>query len=244
MNYIDIKESRKRAQEKAKENLDDSYIIKIITRGSKLKPSEVPQELITLKRLSLQMKKAVERVGKGIVTFCKYHGQLTKEECIRAGKQKSGALRYRCRACMKEMHRKNYERNRDRLLQKHAVYREVNKEKISEIRKAYWQKIKDKPEKTANARIKNKEYRQKHREKIRKRESEWKRKTVELLTDSYLKRLISESKGIPRAKIAREMIEAKRNELKQKRALKQLEFKFNQEENNHVQQQKQSTEDQ
>lgn len=69
-----------------------------------------------------------------IIKICKQHGNLFEKDVIKAGKNPTGGERLRCRACMKEIHRKNYLANKNKIDAKHAAYRRNNPGKVRAVK--------------------------------------------------------------------------------------------------------------
>lgn len=137
--YKEIKKAGERKEwENHKKNLTDYYIRKIMIMNSKMKMTDIPQELVDLKRAQLQL----ERLA--TATFdCKKHGKLGFDDMIRAGYQSSGNPRYKCRRCMKDMHRSHYERNKEKYVIKQRIYRAENAEQVKEKKRLYYQSYKE-----------------------------------------------------------------------------------------------------
>lgn len=71
-----------------------------------------------------------------IIRTCKKHGDLTQNDLIKKGIER-GKQRYGCRKCQKELHHKNYDKNREKILDRNRLYRELNQEKIKVIKHNY-----------------------------------------------------------------------------------------------------------
>ncbi len=52
-----------------------------------------------------------------VIKSCKTHGDLILDQCIKARINKDGSQAYRCKLCMQELHRKHYEKHKDKVLE-------------------------------------------------------------------------------------------------------------------------------
>lgn len=123
-----------------------------------------------------------------IIKICKHHGPLTIEQ---VNKNKSrGASLYRCKACQKEAHEKHWEKHKEIVKEKQRMYRENNREKVRECRRISRKKNLHKyPREYLNQLGRNSYYR--NYTERRKRENLRKMKCRILLTDGYIRRLIT-----------------------------------------------------
>ena len=144
-----IKESLKNEREKKKKNdmekLVDKYVVKELIKGSKgLKRDKIPKSLIEIKRATLKLKRLIKKKNDPLIE-CKKHGSLFLKNVIKSGKGRLiGEQRYKCRECMRELHKNYYQRNKDYVLNKCSDYKKNNPDKIKEIRIKYKEKNNDK----------------------------------------------------------------------------------------------------
>lgn len=139
---------------------------------------------------------------------CKHHGELTPDKLIKKGKGKKGEQLYRCRQCMKDLHDKFYEINKEIVLQKQKEYK-----------KQY-------PEKIALAHAKSaKKYRDRDRERNNETKRIWDRKQTEMLGDRYIKKLIAKRSNISETMITQSLIECKRAIILLKKGMKYKQVK-------------------
>jgi transposase-like protein len=134
---------------------------------------------------------------------CKKHGKLSQDNLIKKGKNKNGSQRFRCKQCMKGLHRAYYEKNKDKLLRKTKQYREENKELVKK-----WKR---------NDQIINRE---KYRPRKRERDKKANRHAVKNLTDTYIKHLLTKKSDIKYKDIPQPLIDLKRTVMKIKRLIK------------------------
>jgi len=153
-----------------------------------------------------------------IVKTCKNHGDLTLDHLIRSGLQKNGSISYRCKLCMKDIHKNNYEKNKIKIRERHRKYREENYHHYREISNKSAKKNRDlNPEKEKN---RKELYRKNNKEKIRKRQINFKNKAVKELRDVYIKQRLTERSILKHSDIPRVLLEAKRASLLLHRELK------------------------
>ncbi len=215
------KMEHKKVWETEKKNLTDYYIRRSLVRGQKsaMPMEEYPDIIIEAKRAVIQLKSKIEK-EKLPLKRCSKHGKLYKDDVIKAGITPAGTQQYKCRACMKEYHKANYELNKEVIRQKHATYRKENREKIAkgkrESRKR--NKIKYMSEQgIANALFRHKMEREKNQKRLRDR------KEVELLKDNYIKRKLKHRTNLKNEDIPQSLIEAKRAMLLLKRGIRKKE---------------------
>ena len=133
---------------------------------------------------------------------CAKHGVLTKDDLIKKGKTKAGTPQYRCRMCMKDLHDKYYEINRDIILNKQNQYRIDNPDKRTEAKYKSWKKHADK-----------------NRDKDNERRKRFDKKQTETLADRYMKKLIVKGTTLSWTDIPQSMIELKRSLLLLKKGM-------------------------
>jgi len=66
-----------------------------------------------------------------IVKTCKHHGELTRDQLIKKGKDKKNEPIYRCKQCMKDLHDKYYQINKEIVLQTQREYKRLHPDKIA-----------------------------------------------------------------------------------------------------------------
>lgn len=112
--------------------LPDSYVIRRIKFANKLLANvDIDPALIELARVSLKLKFLLERKHKSAVN-CPTHGNLYRHEMIKAGHNKIGEQRYKCKLCMQQLHKRHYDNNKQKVLAKQKEYRLANPEKVKE----------------------------------------------------------------------------------------------------------------
>ena len=68
---------------------------------------------------------------------CIKHNTSNEKDFIKAGLERSGAQRYKCKFCQQLLRKNNYLRNKERLYLKHKQWKENNKERSKELNKIY-----------------------------------------------------------------------------------------------------------
>jgi hypothetical protein len=64
-----------------------------------------------------------------ILTKCKKHGELTREDVHLMGKKESGKQRYKCKICQKKSNHNNYMKHKDKIIKRTIEWRKDNPEK-------------------------------------------------------------------------------------------------------------------
>jgi len=83
-----------------KENLTPKYVRRVLSAGkTKLKMNQIPDELVEMKTAVIQLKRLTDKMDAPL-KVCPRHGDLYEGAVIKAGKEKSGAQKYRCKVCM------------------------------------------------------------------------------------------------------------------------------------------------
>ena len=139
--YKEQKKIEKRKKELYdKKNLVDHYVIKELLKGTKnLNPKKIPKILINMKRMTIKLKQLIEKKKLPLLE-CVKHGNLYIKDVIKSGKNRTGEQRYKCRECMKDIHRNHYINNKEDILRKQAEYRNLNKERRKIIKAKSWRK--------------------------------------------------------------------------------------------------------
>ncbi len=152
---------------------------------------------------------------------CSKCGEVKGVDCFSRDKNKKDGLQCHCRKCRVENARRYREKNIEKVAEKNRRYREENREKLAEYALRYRE---ENPEKMAEA---NRRYYEENREKLaeknrrfreenREKLAEYARMQIGLITDSYVARVMK----IPTAEAPPDLIEAKRQQLKLKRTIK------------------------
>jgi hypothetical protein len=138
---------------------------------------------------------------------CKKHGPLTQDNLIKKGKNKSGSQAYRCKFCMRDLHKKYYIKNKEKIDEKNRLYRKKNKEQMREMRREHYHA-------TKKLNSSNK----------RKLDKKVNKKQVENLSDRYVKHLLSKNKKLKYGEVTQQLIEEKRKVLINMRESKNKEY--------------------
>lgn len=122
-----------------------------------------------------------------VILNCKYHGACSIEQVIKCRKDKDGNQKYRCKACMKIMHKNHYQKNKEKVREHVANYRKENILKVRETRnrskKKHREKNREKNKKRAA------EYRIAHKEQVKARDKRYRHNSIREITDAYIRRL-------------------------------------------------------
>lgn len=78
-----------------------------------------------------------------LTRYCRKHKINGINEFIKAGLNKSGSQRYKCRLCQKELRKNNYQKNKDKINLKNKTWKKNNPEKSKELNKKYRKKFVD-----------------------------------------------------------------------------------------------------
>jgi hypothetical protein len=200
-------ENKKERQEdwrREKENITDYYVRRTLVMGTKtpLPMQDYPQILIEAKRSVIKLKRAADKMNEPIKE-CAKHGKLYREDVIKAGKDRGGEIKYRCKKCMKELHERHYALHKTKVLLQHKKYKDANKEKVRQM---------------ISLSAKN------HRHKYRVRENERKRlfdrEATRELKDRCIKKLLVKRTGLSMRDIPPDLIEVMRAVQLLKRGIK------------------------
>lgn len=204
---------------KEKENLTDYYIRRTLVVGTKnaLPMKDYPDILVEAKRAVIKLKRKNDKL-KEPIKKCSKHGNLYADDVIKAGKSRwTGEQKFKCKKCMKELHKKHYELNKIKVLSKHAKYRADNRAKIIIKHREDRQKNRIKymsDNQRADAYFRHKFEGQMLNKKYKDA------KEVENLTDGYIRRKIKYQTGLKKEDIPDVLIEAKRAVLLLRRGIK------------------------
>lgn len=204
---------------KQKENissLSDSYI-----RGI-LKPAlgnNIPAEVIDIKRVMVSINRELRRLRK-IIKTCSKHGKLTRADVNITGKLADGSAEFKCKKCQKELARKYYLRNADKIANKYRNTFENNPEKIREIKRKSRKRNAHKHVETNKERLKI--YKQNNYTEYRHKENIRRQRSIDNLYDGYVRKLLTKGNKISLADITPAMIEAKRMQVRIARSRKKI----------------------
>lgn len=188
-----------------------------------------------------------------IIKICRTHGNLTKERITTRKDNRYGQSKVRilCLICVREGHKRSYEKHKENFLARNLAYSRRNKDKIKEYRNKTRTKNKDKVNKACaiyreenkeKVKIMKRESWLKHKHKYLKRENERRlkfkhlnrehyrkidAKRVEVLSDSYITKVLTNRTKLKPKDIPQSLIELKRVILKIKRKKKVIELDEN-----------------
>ncbi len=200
--------------QREKENVTEYYVRRLLSRGKGSMPMhEYPKELVEVKQATVKLKRAIDKINEPI-KVCDKHGDLFKDDVIKAGKFSSGNQRYRCKKCMKEIHQKHYDLHKIKVLAKHNAYKKENPERAKETKRKSYLKHKHKYLEKENAR------RARFKKLNPEKYHEFERKSVDELSDRYVKKTITKRTTLRNADIPNELVECVRAVMKLRRSLK------------------------
>jgi hypothetical protein len=153
-----------------------------------------------------------------ILYKCQKHGELLAGQTIKAGIEKSGKQRWRCKECMKHLHHQNYLRNKERIDRKNAVYKEKNPEKFTELNREWYRK--SAPLNRDKLRARYKKYRKENSEKASARQKRFKSRAVRELDDVYVKQTLCARSSLRHEDIPQELVDLKRAQMLFRRQIK------------------------
>lgn len=210
---------RREELKKDKEELPDYYILKTLRIGKGgLKANDVPPALIEAKRAVMKIKNLQQKLEEPLKT-CHKHGKLYKDDVIKSGKsQWTGDQKWKCKQCMKEMHKRNYELNKLKINLKAKNYRAKNPEKVRSIKLASRRKKQDIENEKSRARWEK--WEKENPGKVREMNARVKKSGRAELTDSYVKQGIVKRTGLKHHEIPQELVDAKRAIMMLKRQVK------------------------
>ena len=151
------------------------------------------------------------------IKICQHHGALFIEDVIRQGLSKAGLPRLRCKKCMSEVHKANYEKNKEKLRKKHTEYRKNNREKVRQIHRESYQKNKHK--RMSEVTRHNALLKQTYDEVLEKRKN-YNADQTYLMSETYIKRTLYRDSILTHKEIPVELVEAKKAILKLKRRIR------------------------
>ncbi len=150
---------------------------------------------------------------------CPTHGELllSNGSLIKKGFYK-GRQTYRCKLCMKEIHKNNYLKNKEKINAAHAVYRNSDIEKFRKMRNDSAKRCR--PKYTEYNTKRKLAYDKAHPEQKKTRNKRHKDRAVEGLFDWYVKRNIIADKPFKNKDVTPEMVEMIRIAMDMKRKIK------------------------
>lgn len=115
----------------------------------------IPKEILQLTRSHMRLQRLIDDMKKSMrnvqsiesekerqsklnkpLMNCRLHGKLFKDDIIKGGKSRwTGDQRYKCKRCMRDLHRDYYLRKKEYVSNKCADYRKTNPEKVKETKK-------------------------------------------------------------------------------------------------------------
>lgn len=162
------------------------------------------------------MKSKLEKVFK----ICRVHGELFEDTVIKSGiNKKTGEQHYRCKECMKMMHKDHYERNKEKVKAAQQIYKAKDPHKHREMKNASnrktWQKNKEEYRKRRT------KWDKENPEKKSARQKKYKDKAVRTLSDKYVKQVLVKDSGLKFSAIPDNIVKIKRELIKLKRIIKE-----------------------
>lgn len=216
---LENKKIRQEDWKKEKENLTDYYIRRTFVAGQKysIPMHEYPDSLVEAKRASLLLKRKTKKLMEPIKK-CIHHGKLYIKDIIKSGISKSGAQQYKCKHCMQEMHKKHYELNKLKIRLTHQKYRAENKEKVKETKRK--SRLKNIEKEQERSRERWQKYMLENPSLARERNRKYKRKMVRELTDTYIKKSLTDGTMLRYQDVPESLINAKRAVFMLRRGIK------------------------
>jgi hypothetical protein len=126
-----------------------------------------------------------------ILKICKVHGPLTLKDCVKKGSLDK--VSYRCNICYKEIKKKYYENNKEKVLKKNAEYRKKD------------------PSKTIGQKIDSRLTNPYHRKKYIEKDYEYFLHSRKNLTDMYVRKLICRRSGLRSKDIPQNLVDLVRD---------------------------------
>ncbi len=202
-----------------KEEISDKYVKATLRSGrNALKESEIPPILIEAKRAVIQVKRLAKKMDEPILE-CKKHGKCYSDDVIKKGKSRwTGEQGYRCRKCMKELHKAHYELNKTEVLLKNQKRRKADPEKVR-LQKLN-SRLKKQSVESQKTRERFERWEKRNPQDAAERNRKFKIQSVRELNDSYVKQSIVKRSNLKSADIPQNLIEAKRAILFLKRRVK------------------------
>jgi hypothetical protein len=149
------------------------------------------------------------------VMSCQKHGDLSREQAIKAGKLPSGNQAYKCKICRKANRAKHYDKHKESVKRAHRIYREQNRDKYLESKRRSSKKWRDEHPDLHLAKIRKWDKENSDRKNENNRKS--KKQLVLKLADSYVKELLCKHGRFNREDVTKELLQIKRAVLQIKR---------------------------
>ncbi len=167
--WIRIDKKAGKRKKSMTDNLWDCVVEKELLKGEKNKNVIFPKDMLSLKRAAMKLSRLIKnkkeeakkekelneeklKKSRQPLVRCPKHGSLFILDVIKSGMSRiNGEQQYKCRKCMRDMHKAHYENNKEEVLKKQSIYRANNPEKVKEIRNKSWRKSNDKNNKHENA---------------------------------------------------------------------------------------------
>ncbi len=155
------------------------------------------------------------------ILACKAHGKLFIElnQVIKSGIS-YGIQRYKCRACMKEIHAKNYLKNKDKIKQAHETYKKKDPKKHREMKNASNRKMRGLN--IEESRKRTLAYDKAHPLAKSIRQKRYKDKQVEEVHDMYVKQQLVAGTGLKHSDIPDSLVAFKKALIIGKRKIKAI----------------------
>lgn len=141
-----------------------------------------------------------------IVKVCRIHGNLSSEQVNFNGKKRDGSISLKCKACAKKTKALHYERNKEKIKQKHLAYIAKDPEKHREMKRKSCRKYAYK----YGTLYKLKKWAKEHPELFKEKDKNRYERRIINLSDNYIKGLIVKRNKIKRDQIPKEIVDLKR----------------------------------
>lgn len=215
---VKTKLENKKIWETEKKQLSDFYVKRTLISGHKIKMKDIPTVLVETKRAIIKIKRLTAKLNEPLAK-CSTHGDLYQDQVIKKNKLVDGTYTYRCKKCMSDYHKKNWELNKAKIKLDHVKYKEANPDKVRQQKrnsqlKMLLKRLKDGSD--ASSRVMLHKYKKETIEKQKARAAYEKDK----LTDYRVKRLLTKRGMLKMKDIPQELVECKRALILLKRAIK------------------------
>lgn len=196
-----------------KDNLTDKYIEKVLKADGKLKLDNIPSQLIEAKRAVIQLKTFTDKINAPLKE-CLHHGKCYRDDVIKNGLYANGETKWKCKRCMKELHAKNYQLNKVKILARNKQVRLDYPGKVRKIKYKSW--VKNKKKYLARDNERRRKFKLLNIDHYKKIDKE----RVLNLTDSYVKKAIMNRSNLKSNDIPNCLVQVKRATMLLKRSLK------------------------
>lgn len=198
------KQIKKAEWEHEKDAITPYYVKRKLSTGKgALKMHEIPEDLIEAAQAVIKLGRIVKDANKPI-KVCKEHGDLFKDDVIKQGKNAQGEIKWKCKQCMKRLHKEHYELNKAKVLAYQRAYREKNPERVRQIKYDSW--FRNGYKYLIRENLRKKKYKELYAEKYRERD----KRRVENLEDSYVKKVLMNRSNLKSEDIPDSLVEIKR----------------------------------